>query len=95
MKIKEQVESILKYDPASRNSDKRLLVIYMQKAGMNLTPEQIEKFKDLPSTETIRRIRQKLQEQGKYPAKEEINEARYEKFKAYRKGNIEEYSDVY
>ena len=95
MRIKEQVESILKYDPASRNSDKRLLVVYMQKAGMNLTPEQIEKFKDLPSTETIRRIRQKLQEQGKYPAKEEINEARYEKFKEYRSGYVEDYEDVY
>lgn len=81
MTIKQQVENILRASRLARNSDSELQIIYMQKAGMNLTPEQVETFKSLPSMETIRRIRQKLQEDGKYPADAEVEEARYQKFK--------------
>lgn len=84
MTIKQQVENILRAVPSARNSDDELQIIYMQKAGMNLSPKQIEVFKQLPSMETIRRIRQKLQEEGKYPASENVNEARYNKFKKVR-----------
>ena len=37
--------------------------------------------------ETIRRLRQKLQEQGQYLPDEKITEARYEKFKQVRGGD--------
>ena len=84
MKISERVENILKVSHAARNSDKDLIVIYMQKSGMELTPKQIKVFKEMPSTETIRRVRQQLQEQGKYEADEEVNEMRYKKFKSVR-----------
>lgn len=67
--------------PATRSSDKELLVVYMQKAGMDLTPSQIALFKDLPSMETIRRIRQKIQENGELLATEEVEKARFEKYK--------------
>jgi hypothetical protein len=80
MTIKQQVENILRASRQARNSDSELQIIYMQKAGMNLTPEQVETFKSLPSMETIRRIRQKLQEEGKYPADSEVEQARYNKF---------------
>ena len=80
MKLTEQVESILKYDKESRDSDKRLLVIYMQKAGMNLSDAQIDKFRDMPSMESITRARRILQEQGKYEATEEVDNARFEKY---------------
>lgn len=81
MTIKQRVENILRVSRLARNSDTELQIIYMQKSGMNLTPEQIQTFKNLPSMETIRRIRQKLQEEGKFPADAEVEEARYQKFK--------------
>ena len=84
MKINERIEAILKASKAARNSDTELLIIYLQKSGMELTPKQIEKFKDLPSMETITRVRRQLQEQGKYEADESVQEGRYQKFKEHR-----------
>lgn len=90
MTTAEKVELILKHDPASRNSDKRLTIVFMQKAGMNLSPEQIKMFYSLPSLETLRRTRQQLQMEDKYPANEAINEKRYAK---YQKMKNHDYSN--
>lgn len=84
MKIQEQVENLLKYLPETRNSDKALLIAYMQKYGLNLTEQQIELFKKMPSTETIRRSRQIIQEQGKYAASDQVNEERYKKYQTVK-----------
>lgn len=84
MTIQDRVENILKVSDKARNSDRELMLIYMQKSGMELTSKQMEVFRNMPSMETIRRIRQKLQEQGKYPASEQVNEERYRKFKQTR-----------
>lgn len=86
MKILDQVENILKASHAARNSDKELLIIYMMKFGMGLTSRQIELFKKMPSVETIRRSRQIIQEQGKYPADPEVDKARFEKYKQVKDG---------
>lgn len=80
MKTSDRVEYILQASKAARNSDKELLIIYMQKSGMNLTQEQIQIFRKMPSAETITRVRRQLQEQGKYPADEAIDNGRYEKY---------------
>ncbi len=80
MNVTHQVENILKASRSARNSDKSLWLIYAQKSGLNLSESQIETFKSMPSFETIRRTRQKIQEHGKYPADNDINEARYSKF---------------
>lgn len=80
----ERVEAILKAVPKTRDSDKELLIIYCQKAGLELTDRQIAKLRQMPSSDTITRIRRKLQEQGKYPASESVNNARYEKYKSVR-----------
>lgn len=84
MKITEQVENILKASTKARNSDRELLVIYMQKAGMGLSDKQILVFKGMPSVETIRRTRQMLQEQGKYLPSKEVEEVRFKKFQNMR-----------
>lgn len=84
MNVSQRVESILKASVDSRNSDTELLIIYMLKSGMELTPKQIKIFKEMPSMETITRARRQLQEQGKYEASEEVNEARYEKMKEFQ-----------
>lgn len=56
----------------------------MQKSGLDLTPAQVQKIRDLPAFETITRVRRVLQEQGKYPASEEVEQARFEKYKNVR-----------
>lgn len=80
MTIKERVANILKASSAARNSDTELQIIYMQKSGMNLSDEQLRIFRELPHMETIRRIRQKFQENGEYPADREVEQARYNKY---------------
>lgn len=82
MGVTEQVENILKASPAARNSDKELFIIYMQKFGLDLDARQVQKFRDMPSLETLRRVRQKIQEGGKYKANKNIEESR--KFKSYQ-----------
>lgn len=84
MTINQRVQAILSVSKAARNSDKELWLIYAQKSGMNLSEAQKQVFRDMPSPETIRRVRQKLQEVGKYSADHEVNEARYRKFKSVR-----------
>jgi hypothetical protein len=80
VKIAQQVENLLQASRAARNSDKELLVLYMQRAGMELTEKQIQLFRQLPSMETIRRIRQKLQENGQYLADQLVEDQRYDKY---------------
>ena len=62
MNKSERVESILKHSQQARDDDKDLIIIYMQKLGANLTPEQVRIIKDMPSFEAITRARRKLQE---------------------------------
>lgn len=80
----QRVKNILEFAPKTRNSDIELLIIYWQKAGVNLSNEQIQKIKELPSPDTLTRIRRKIQENGEFPATKEVNEARYNKFKNVR-----------
>lgn len=77
MTIKDRVENILKASHKARNSDVELLLIYLQKSGMELSEKQMDVFRKMPSMETIRRTRQQLQEQGKYPASDEVEKERY------------------
>ena len=77
----QRVEAILGASRQARNSDIELFIIFMQKSGMNLSSEQLRIFRDLPDMQTLGRIRRKLQEQGKYEADPEVEQARYEKFK--------------
>lgn len=66
------VRKILSYSRAARNSDKELQLLMMDEYGMNLSYEQREIFRQMPSTETIRRIRQKLQEKGEFVSDQNI-----------------------
>jgi hypothetical protein len=66
MNVADRVKNVLAASEAARNSDTELLIIYMQKSGMNLTPTQIETYRNMPSPETIRRTRQKIQEEGHF-----------------------------
>ncbi|MDP4227191.1 MAG: hypothetical protein Q8910_12495 [Bacteroidota bacterium] len=76
MKTRQKVEQILKDYPATRDSDRELRKQY-GRTFYGLTEEQVKVF-DLFQTdfETIRRNRQKIQEEGLYPANKEVKQFR-------------------
>ena len=65
--IKDQVEDILRTYPQARNDDRLLVLLYWKHQGVNLDiPYDI--IDSLVSPESIRRVRQKLQnEDGIFP----------------------------
>ena len=76
MNATKQIEAILRDRPESRNSDKDLFIYFMAVNGVCLSEEQRAKFKSMPSLETARRIRQKIQEQGRYLATDTVAKER-------------------
>jgi hypothetical protein len=81
MRTTDRVEYLLKLDPKTRNSDKELIVQYLQRLGCDLSPRQIDIIKSV-NFESIRRERQKLQARGLYQADKQIKRER--DFKSYR-----------
>lgn len=67
-KVTNTVRAILSRSRLARNSDRHLFLEFMQANGMDLTPSQKELFLHLPSLESVRRVRQKLQERGEFRA---------------------------
>lgn len=59
------IEAILRDSPKARDSDSELNIQVLLRLGVELTDAQIDKLRDI-NFESIRRTRQKLQEQGKY-----------------------------
>jgi hypothetical protein len=78
-------EKALQLYPETRNDDKKLIlaVWWLQDNEYELNFRKFFQYKAI-SPETIRRTRQKLQEQGLYPATEEVEEKRYDLFKQAR-----------
>lgn len=76
MQITRVVEAILRDQPETRDSDRELLISIMQRYGVELTPRQIVAFRHMPSMETVRRVRQKIQSEGRYMASEHISRQR-------------------
>lgn len=66
----------------SRNSDRHLLIKVMEHYGVCLNEVQKARFMEMPSSETVRRIRQKFQESGKYLADQRVGAER--RYKGYR-----------
>ena len=83
MKVIERVEAFLQADQSYRDSDKRLLLDYWYKQGLILSPEQRKTFLDVCTTaETITRARRALRD--KYPATQEVEDERFNKFQQYK-----------
>lgn len=78
MRTKKLVERVLDLKPEARDNDKLLMLYVWQMQGLHFSKGQIEAFKNASSPESIRRTRQKLQEEGKYLPSEEVEEKRYE-----------------
>lgn len=84
MTIRENVETILRGFPASRNDDKKLILEYWRTFD-NVSFDSIDKFvgsfisKSTP-TESITRARRLIQEEGKYlPTNETVLARRWKK----------------
>lgn len=90
MKVQALVERALKEIPITRSSDRHLIVAvwHYQNPQWRLDPAKWV-LKGAMMPESITRHRRKLQEQGLYPASEEVNEERYSKFQQVRQGNME------
>lgn len=72
------VEKALEKYPRARADDKFLILVVWDMCGFKLTESQMRLFlgNTVPSTESIRRTRQKLQEDGKYLPPKAVQEAR-------------------
>lgn len=79
-RIDQRVEWCLREHPETRNSDKELILKVWSELGLNLSYQQEQKFRELPSTESIRRVRQKIQAEGRYTAIDRVRRER--KFKS-------------
>lgn len=82
MRLTKIVENKLRYNRMARNSDKELYLDIMEHYGLMLTPKQKQVFRDMPSLESVRRLRQKFQEQGMYKADQKVAKTR--NYKAMR-----------
>lgn len=80
MRVKDKVARVLDQKPETRDNDKLLMLYVWQIEGFYLSDKQIEQFKNASSPESIRRMRQKLQEEGKYLASPEVEEQRYQMY---------------
>lgn len=80
MRVSTIVEGILRDYPLARSSDKELLLKVWESYGFYLDERQRQIFKQLPSMETLTRVRRKIQESGKFPAMASVSRQR--KFKA-------------
>ena len=81
MRINVIVEQVLRDKPETRDSDKKLIVEVWERLGFFLSEQQKVKFYNLPSTESIRRVRQRIQELGQYKASDGV--ARERRVKGY------------
>jgi len=78
LKIYDSVYKILSSNPAARNSDKVLILEMWRMQDLHLTPDQQQKFMEVSSPESIRRARQKIQENGEFLADEKVQAKREE-----------------
>lgn len=79
------IERALREYPETRNSDKKLMLAVWHLQN----PNYEDNFKEFMlhkaiSPETITRKRRKLQEEGKYPASEQVDNFRYTRFQQTR-----------
>ncbi|GIW49171.1 MAG: hypothetical protein KatS3mg079_647 [Caloramator sp.] len=82
-RVKQQVEFILNNYPETRNDDKKLTAYILKEFyKVNLIDDICKP--EIPSLESIRRCRQKLQEQGKYQATEKVKKRRTELQETYK-----------
>jgi len=81
------IRYILAHYPEARNNDKLLMLLYWELADKINIPKEFRQAFLYRAThpETIRRMRQKIQEQGDYLPRQEILELRQKRRKLFQK----------
>lgn len=83
MRLIEKVEALLKSSQEFRDSDKKLLLEFWRRQGLELSETQKKIFMDKCVTaESITRARRALR--SKYPASEAVDNERFKKYRQYR-----------
>ena len=80
MRTKKLVERVLEQKPEARDDDKLLMLYVWQMQGLHFSEGQLKAFKNASSPESIRRTRQKFQQDGEYKASEKVEEQRYQMY---------------
>lgn len=75
MRLFDRVYGIMGAMPTTRNSDRLLLIEVWRGQGLELTPEQEQKFMTVASAESVTRARRKIQE-TEYKPTERVQAAR-------------------
>ena len=66
MTTSQLIEKVLAQNESARGNDRLLIIAVWEMQGFYLSDAQKAKIMDIASPESIRRTRQKLNEQGKY-----------------------------
>lgn len=77
--LDQEVKQVLRDYPETRDSDTELVARVWEMYGLEFTPEQRRLITVIPKTESITRCRRKLQEQGLYKAKRQVERIRKQK----------------
>lgn len=80
----DRVEEVLREVPLARQNDKILVAEVWQRYGVEIDVDAL-KGPSIPSSETITRMRRKLQANGYYKSNSAVAEARAEKQESFRK----------
>ena len=80
MRVKDKVARVLSTNTQARDNDKLLMLQVWEIEGFYLTDNQKKAFMKSSSPESIRRMRQKFQEDGQYLASPEVEEQRYQMY---------------
>lgn len=78
-KLTRIVRQVMKTYPNTRNNDHDLIIGVYYALGFQMTAEQRKKFHELPTPETVTRLRRKLQEKGEYLPAEAVRKFRRHK----------------
>src|ERR1035437_7854235 len=89
----DQIKEILKDYPETRDSDKLLILKVWESEGLFLSDDRRDTFLKLTASETIRRSRQRLQEQGYYKSTQRVKDIRMKKEVEMRKDFMTKDSD--
>lgn len=76
--IKEEILYLYKLDKTVVEDDKRLMANIWHRYGWDQSQDLLTNLKKMPSSETIRRTRQKLHQDGLIEYSESVEERRYE-----------------
>ena len=80
MRTKKLVERVLSQKPEARDDDKLLMLEIWEMQGLCFSETQKKAFRRASSPESIRRTRQKFQQEGEYTASEKVEEQRYQMY---------------